>query len=72
MDIKSIKKIELEADCLCDSIQINKALEKYPQAKSNVQVIFVSVDPERDTPKDLTSYISFFNKDFLRAIVNFL
>ena len=27
MDIKSIKKIELESDCLCNSIQINKALD---------------------------------------------
>ena len=43
---------------------INKALEKHPQAKSDFQVIFVSVDPERDTVKGLASYISFFNKDF--------
>lgn len=43
---------------------INKALEKYPQAKSDFQVVFVSVDPERDTPKGLASYVSFFNKDF--------
>ena len=44
---------------------INKALEKYPHAKSNFQVVFVSVDPERDTPKSLASYVSFFNKDFI-------
>lgn len=43
---------------------ISKALEKHPQAKSDFQVIFVSVDPERDTPKGLASYVSFFNKDF--------
>lgn len=44
---------------------INKALTKHPHAKSNFQVIFVSVDPERDTPKSLASYVSFFNKDFI-------
>jgi hypoxanthine phosphoribosyltransferase len=27
VDIKSIKKIELESDCLCDSMKINKALD---------------------------------------------
>lgn len=43
---------------------INKALEKHPQVKSDFQVVFVSVDPERDTVKGLASYISFFNKDF--------
>lgn len=45
--------------------QINKALEKYPQAKNDFQVIFVSVDPERDTPKGLGEYVSYFNKDFI-------
>ena len=44
---------------------INKLLDKHPQAKSNFQVVFVSVDPERDTAKGLASYISFFNKDFI-------
>lgn len=31
------------------------------------QVIFVSVDPERDTPEQLASYVTYFNKDFLGA-----
>ena len=44
---------------------INNALAKHPQPQSNFQVIFVSVDPERDTPKNLASYVSFFNKDFI-------
>ncbi len=30
-----------------------------------VQFIFVSVDPERDTPEQLASYVGFFHKDFL-------
>lgn len=32
-----------------------------------VRFLFVSVDPERDTPEKLASYVSFFNKDFVAA-----
>jgi protein SCO1/2 len=32
-----------------------------------VQFLFVSVDPERDTPDQLSRYVGFFNKDFLAA-----
>lgn len=31
----------------------------------NVQVLFVTVDPERDTPERLKSYVPFFNKKFI-------
>ncbi|MGD2117624.1 MAG: SCO family protein [Chromatiales bacterium] len=31
------------------------------------QVIFVSVDPQRDTPEHLKQFVSFFNPDFLAA-----
>lgn len=50
--------------------QINKILSKHPQAKKEFQVIFVSVDPERDTPKGLGEYVSFFNKDFIGVTGN--
>lgn len=43
---------------------IYKALKKYPQAE-NMQVIFVSVDPERDNAKVLGKYVKYFNKDFI-------
>jgi protein SCO1/2 len=33
--------------------------------KQKPQVIMVSVDPERDTPKQLNNYIPSFNKDFV-------
>lgn len=36
-----------------------KALDNPPQ------VVFVSVDPARDTPKDLAAYLDFFNDDFV-------
>lgn len=50
--------------------QINKILSKHPQAKKEFQVVFVSVDPERDTPKGLGEYVSFFNKDFIGVTGN--
>ena len=34
-------------------------------AVNNVQVIFVSVDPERDTKEQLASYVEYFNKEFI-------
>jgi protein SCO1/2 len=36
-----------------------------PSVLENAQFVFVSVDPERDTPEQLKSYVSYFNKDFL-------
>lgn len=44
---------------------IYTALKKHPQAAENIQVIFVSVDPERDNTKDLGKYVKYFNKDFI-------
>ena len=32
-----------------------------------VQFLFVSVDPERDTPEQLCRYVDFFNKEFIAA-----
>ncbi|MGI2258478.1 SCO family protein [Shewanella sp. GXUN23E] len=36
-------------------------------AKAPLQVVFVSVDPERDTQAKLASYIEFFNPEFVAA-----
>ena len=35
------------------------------QQQSEVQMIFVSVDPERDTSEQLHSYVSYFNEGFV-------
>lgn len=35
------------------------------EALSDTQVVFVSVDPERDTVESLSDYVTFFNKDFI-------
>lgn len=44
---------------------INRTLKKNHQAATDMQVIFVSVDPERDTPETLGKYTAYFSKDFI-------
>jgi protein SCO1/2 len=46
---------------------LNKLAAAYPKLQkiaSNVQVVFVSADPKRDTQAKRLDYINFFNKDF--------
>lgn len=38
-----------------------------PEGKATVQVVFVSVDPARDTPEHLRGYVPFYNAAFLGA-----
>ena len=38
-----------------------------PEEKAKVQVLFVSVDPARDTPEHLRGYVPFYNPAFLGA-----
>jgi len=40
-------------------------LQRYPEAASDVQVVFVSVDPQRDSSEVLVNYMEFFGKGFL-------
>jgi len=44
--------------------KINTQLKKTPKVANSTQVIFVSVDPQRDTPKILKKYTEYFNKEF--------
>ncbi len=37
----------------------------YKQLEKNINVVFVSVDPQRDTTAKLLDYMEYFNKDFL-------
>ncbi len=49
-----------------DLVFIVKQLkEKYPNLYQTTQVIFVSVDPKRDTVEHLAKYVAYFNKDFI-------
>jgi protein SCO1/2 len=36
-----------------------------PAMPTDTQVVFVSVDPERDTPEKLASYVAYFHPDFV-------
>ncbi len=42
-----------------------KILEQTPVAFQEIQGVFVSVDPKRDTPESLKEYVSYFNDKFL-------
>jgi protein SCO1/2 len=42
-------------------MQIGLAIDKLGVAGAEVQPLFISVDPERDTPSVLSDYVSMFN-----------
>ncbi|MCI0399706.1 MAG: SCO family protein [Gammaproteobacteria bacterium] len=44
---------------------VHDKLAEHPSLSDDYQFIFVSVDPERDTPDKLRSYVSYFNKTFI-------
>ena len=43
---------------------MQKQLQHAPEIWSDTQVVFVSVDPERDTQEILANYMDFINKEF--------
>ena len=45
--------------------QVMKKLERNDNLDTKPQVVFVSVDPERDTPELLAQYLPYFNPDFI-------
>lgn len=51
---------------LADLSRIYAQLQRLQQA-DDVQVVFVSVDPQRDTPETLKQYIEYFDEDFIAA-----
>jgi protein SCO1/2 len=53
--------------CPVTLAHLSRVFEKLGPAASDVQVVFVSVDPERDTPQRLREYLSFFNPTFVGA-----
>jgi cytochrome oxidase Cu insertion factor (SCO1/SenC/PrrC family) len=48
--------------CPSDLMQIGLAIDQLGAAGNEVQPIFISVDPERDTPEVLTQYVSSFHR----------
>lgn len=45
--------------------QTFKLFEKNPAAFQEMQGVFISVDPKRDTPESLKEYVSYFNNKFI-------
>jgi len=43
---------------------VAKQLKSDPQGLANIQVVFVSVDPQRDTPALIDDYLKYFNQTF--------
>ena len=44
---------------------LNKHLQAQGKSTNDLQVLFVSVDPQRDKPELLKKYLAFFNNDFV-------
>jgi len=53
--------------CPVTLANLSEVFKKLGPAATDVQVIFVSVDPERDTPNRLREFLQFFNPSFLGA-----
>jgi len=50
---------------LYDLNLISESLKEKGGAEPLPQVVFISVDPERDTPEKLSQYVAYFNPDFI-------
>jgi len=46
---------------------VSRKLQADPGDPASIQVVFVTVDPQRDTPELISKYLDYFNKDFLGA-----
>ena len=51
--------------CPTTMAELNQALEKLGTQAARVQVLFVTVDPQRDTPERVQEYVNHFNADFI-------
>ena len=52
--------------CPTTMAEMKSALEKIGEEKArNVKVIFVTVDPQRDTPERVQEYVNHFNSEFI-------
>jgi protein SCO1/2 len=50
--------------------QVHRMLGEGPQGVDDVQFVFVSVDPERDTPQVLKEYVTYINPEFIGVTGN--
>ena len=51
--------------CPTTMAELNQALQKLGDQADHVQVLFVTVDPQRDTPARVQEYVDHFNPSFI-------
>jgi protein SCO1/2 len=51
--------------CPTTMAELRQALEKLGPKAAQVQVLFVTVDPQRDTPERVQEYVDHFNPEFI-------
>jgi protein SCO1/2 len=51
--------------CPTTMAELRQALERLGPKAAQVQVLFVTVDPERDTPERVQEYVDHFNPEFI-------
>jgi protein SCO1/2 len=51
--------------CPTTMAELKQALEKLGDKSDQVQVLFVTVDPQRDTPERVQEYVDHFNRGFI-------
>jgi protein SCO1 len=51
--------------CPTTMAELNQALQKLGDRADQVQVLFVTVDPQRDTPERVQEYVNHFNPSFI-------
>lgn len=51
--------------CPTTMAELKQALEKLGNKSDQVQVLFVTVDPQRDTPERVQDYVDHFNPNFI-------
>lgn len=51
--------------CPATMVELKQAMETLGKEADEVQVLMVSVDPERDTPESLQEYVSYFHPSFI-------
>jgi protein SCO1/2 len=51
--------------CPTTMAELNQAFQQLGNKSDQVQVLFVTVDPQRDTPERVQEYVNHFNSDFI-------
>ena len=51
-------------------IKFSKIIDNLNQSEINIKLIFISIDPERDTINNVKSYVKNINDSFIGTVVN--